>query len=151
MRMYIKSAPTVDVSPYNDNYELPSSTVVYEPTPYQSLLVDTSRDVNGNEVIFFCSDVSLLLNQRRIDESMLPALRDLMQGAPASVTDYFDGMSDDELLRSIKSRYIQAPSEVQSYMLYLQSEIEAGNLPADPPADLPADSSAGTLADTVTT
>lgn len=83
---------------------------------------------NADGSIRYVSDVSLLFNEDRIindiGEDNFRALIRSMQDIPSSP--YYDAnLTDDQLIETVKSRYIQSPSEVRAWVEQMvdQSEI----------------------------
>jgi hypothetical protein len=83
---------------------------------------------NADGSVRYVSDVSLLFNEDRIindiGEDNFRALVRSMQEIPSSP--YYDsGLTDEQLIETVKSRYIQSPSEVRAWVEQMvdQSEI----------------------------
>lgn len=66
----------------------------------------------------YCSDVQLLLNEKRIvTELGASNWNKIVQSIGAPSQKYKPGQySDEDLLRTVKSRYLQTPSEVRSWL-----------------------------------
>lgn len=89
---------------------------------------------NADGSVRYVSDVSLLFNEDRIindiGEDNFRALVRSMQEIPSSP--YYDsGLTDEQLIETVKSRYIQSPSEVRAWVekmvdesQYVRSEYE---------------------------
>lgn len=91
--------------------------ITLELTPYDSLLVNLDKDGN---ISSFNSDVSLL--QRADVLSMLPQSVNSLVDSNASSSPY-DGMSDDDIIASTKSRRIQSPSELEDWSKSVEHEF----------------------------
>lgn len=95
---------------------------LFVPPVYNSLLTDEQK-VDGETITRHHTDVDLVLNQKRIDDSMISSI---VQGwRTTSPTDTFK-YSDEQLISSIKSRHLQSASEIQSWLNYIDSQ--AGNI-----------------------
>lgn len=99
------------------------TTKVVEIRPIDTLI----RRVNEDGSIRIVSDVTLLFNEDRIindlGEDNFRNLVRSMQDNPASP--YRDsGLTDDQMIETIKSRYLQAPSEVRAWLEKLVDKAE---------------------------
>lgn len=82
---------------------------------------------NADGSIRYVSDVSLLFNEDRIindiGEDNFRALIRSMQDNPSSP--YYDvNLTDEQLIDTVKSRYIQSPSEVRAWVENLVDESQ---------------------------
>lgn len=88
--------------------------------PYEDLYV---RD-NGNGSVTILSDVDLLFNQQRLDKMSRTALLDQLQGSQFNqdpvLSKLRSKVPDDYILKFVKSRYIQSPSELRNWSAYLE-------------------------------
>lgn len=95
---------------------------MFVPPVFNSLLL-TEEKVDGENITRHHTDVDLVLNQKRIDDSMISCI---VQGwrttSPTDTSKY----SDEQLISSIKSRHLQSASEIQSWLNYIDSQ--AGNI-----------------------
>lgn len=91
--------------------------ITLELTPYDSLLVNLDKDGN---ISSFNSDVSLL--QRADVLSMLPQSVNTLVDPNSSHSPY-DGMSDEDIISSTKSRRIQSPSELEDWSKSVENEF----------------------------
>lgn len=98
-----------------------SITKLRDKLTYETLLVESIKSTSGPLVDHFVSDVFLLLNQRRLDKMTLAQLQDVFSQQPPSspLNSLRSKMSDDQLHKFVKSRYIQSMSELQSWYEYL--------------------------------
>lgn len=95
---------------------------LFVPPVYNSLL--RSEQKLGDEVITrHFTDVDLVLNQKRIDDSMLATI---VQGWRSSSPTDTSKFTDEQLISSIKSRHLQSASEIQSWLNYI--DAQAGNI-----------------------
>lgn len=98
------------------------STVFVEDKPIDKLRF--SRDEDG--CLFYNSDVKLLLNAERLksfigEEGYLSIIRSI---TPPAKKPIHDQLSDADLIRTVKSRFIQAPSEVQAWFNQMELEYQ---------------------------
>lgn len=96
-------------------------TSVYRSVlPYEDLYI---RD-NGNGSCTVLSDVDLLFNQQRLDKMNRTALLDQLQGAQFTqdpvLSELRNKVPDEYILKFVKSRYIQSPSELRNWASYLE-------------------------------
>lgn len=128
--------------------------VTCEKPVYAPLLISD----HGNDTFTYLSDVDLLFNQQRLDRISLAALQqkldDMTRIQNDGLSELRKNIKDEDLMRFIKSRYIQAPSELRAWCSYLAQEYgtaEAGirqlidelHKKVDEPSS-PADTSSGT-------
>lgn len=99
--------------------------VVMEKSPVSKFLVDEVYD--GDVVIkHYGTDIGILLSQDRLSRELGPILDSIVSNVRSGdLSDKYAGLSDDDLIRTVKSRYIQAPCEVRDWSSYLMSELEA--------------------------
>lgn len=106
--------------------DIPSNPrgVIYQPQVLDSVKDDCNDD---GSVLFIHSDVHALMHQKTLDKL----------GNGAAVRNYLDqlmsvndsssmpeGVTDNDLFDYVKSRYIQSPSELQSYIKRLSSDTK---------------------------
>ena len=99
------------------------NTVVPSIRPIDNLI----RRENADGSYRVVSDVTLLFNEDRLlndlGEDNLRNLVRSMQTNPASP--YVDlGLSDEQLMETVKSRYLQSPSEVRGWLEQLVDKAE---------------------------
>lgn len=106
-----------------------ANCVKYNPSPLASMLHEEVVMPDGKKVFFSQSDVGFLLSQHRLSKELQPIIDDMLQSKGVSdLSDAFANLSDDDIFTCIKSRYIQAPSELQSWSNYLMAELDALNI-----------------------
>lgn len=103
--------------------------VTCEKPVYAPLLIDD----HGDDTFTYLSDVDLLFNQQRLDRMSLAALQnkldDMTRIQNDGLSELRNNIKDEDLMRFIKSRYIQSPSELRAWCSYLAQEYgtaEAG-------------------------
>lgn len=87
------------------------------------------RELSGNEKsIRIYDDVYMLFNQDRLDrmtkEALLSYINDNITSSD-SLSSFRKKMTDSQLLKFIKSRYIQAPSDLQNWSKYLEQMADS--------------------------
>lgn len=100
---------------------------VREVTPMDSLLVSSCTTPHGDESVKYVNDVYLLLNQKRLDKmsldvfsSYLDSIQDISSGD--GLSSIRSNLSDADLLKFVKSRYIQSRTELLAWSQYLTSQ-----------------------------
>lgn len=100
----------------------------FEPPSYSVL---TKQD-NGDGTFSFVSDISLLINERSlIDRVGVDNVRRMMNEFNVPQGSAFDkfrkGLSDSDLIRMVKPRNIQTPSELNDWFSFLSNQEEVFN------------------------
>lgn len=99
------------------NNSLDGRIVSTEPVVSQVLIEQLS---NGHLVRH--SDIHLLLHQEKLatlGERVAASFVDSMQNNVGSSPN-IEGLSDSQIINTIKSKYLQSPAELSSWMQYLQ-------------------------------
>lgn len=103
-----------DYQPVNVRFAKFREQVTYEPL--------LTEDI-GNGTFIYVSDVSLLFNQQRLDRMSLQALQakldEQVNAGNKGLSELRKNLTDAELQKFIKSRYIQSLSELQQWTNYL--------------------------------
>lgn len=108
-----------------DSIEFLKTLVLFQPSLVSENLTKTIVDGNGDEIQAISSDVEILLAMQRgckVDEALASEILARMSKQTDSMQELFDQASDDDLLSSIKSRYIQTPAELEQYIDCLESQ-----------------------------
>lgn len=79
-------------------------------------------DIKGNTSVSLCRDIALVLDQKKAASYGLDAAINemLSRVRQAPLSDSYSGLSDDDLISVIKSRYIQAPCELLQWSEWLE-------------------------------
>lgn len=92
--------------------------IVAQVSPVSQILIETYE--NGHPQLR--SDIHLLLHQEKLaqlgDRLAASYLDSMQTGSHPSI--YPDGVTDEQILRTIKSKYIQSPSELSGWMEHLK-------------------------------
>lgn len=85
--------------------------------PVVSPVENLRRVENSDGSVSMISDVTLLMDQQRLSNLLTPEQLRSYLDSTASIhsSPYSVKMSDDELLQTLKSRYIQTPSELRMW------------------------------------
>lgn len=114
-------------------FDIANSSIVTED-PIDQLLVVKSKDTNGDEVYTFYNDVTLLFNQERLDATLGPDnIRKWIERMAPRTSPYAEKFTDEQLLKFIKDRNIQSPSEIRAWSQYLIEVAESLSTP--PPVE----------------
>lgn len=95
---------------------------MFVPPVYNSLLTNEQK-IDGEIITRHHTDVDLVLNQKRIDDSMIASI---VQGWRTTSPTDTSKFSDEQLISSIKSRHLQSASEIQSWLNYIDAQV--GNI-----------------------
>lgn len=100
----------------------------YQPSTADSFNFVCLKTADSDiESVRLTSDITMLLNQKRLDnlssQALLQHFAEMAQ-SNSSFADVRSKLGDDDLIKFVKSRYIQSPSELMSYSNYLLSEYE---------------------------
>lgn len=105
----------------------------FVPSPVSSLQIQENKSVYGScKSVKFVNDVYLLFNQERLDRMSLERFSvylNEIQSLSPSFSNLRSKVSDSDLQKYVKSRYIQSKSELLAWSNYLISE--ADNLQQD--------------------
>lgn len=96
-------------------------SVFYAPSPVDDFLFEE----NANGSYNLTSDIQMLLNQKRLDKLTLESLIahfDTVSQKSDLLRELRSKLSDQDLVKLVKSRYIQTPSELMAYSECLLSE-----------------------------
>ena len=117
---------------------------------FEDLLTEETTASNGDiSSVRVCNDISLLFNQQRLEslgrEGIKQFLDSLTPKSP-SLASLRSKISDVDLLKVCKSRYIQSPSELLAWSSYLDSSlseiqqdiVDNATAEVEPPAPAPA-------------
>ena len=88
-----------------------------------NLTIDERTDKNGHKYYIHTSDVDLLFREEKLRKLNTFTLDGMVQNLKRSVSDLSD-MSDDAILQTVKSRYIQSVSDVHEYTRQIMHDID---------------------------
>ena len=100
----------------------------YTPTTLDSFLIAQHKaPFDTRESIRITSDIYMLFNQQRLDrmtrEAVINHFNDMVI-KDSSLQNLRDKMTDDQLMSVVKSRYMQAPSELLAWSRWLNAQAD---------------------------
>lgn len=98
----------------------------YQPSPLDDFMFQPHDvDIQGNTSVSLCRDIALVLDQKKAASYGLDAAINemLSRVRQAPLSDSYSGLSDDDLISVIKSRYIQAPCELLQWSEWLENNL----------------------------
>ena len=102
-----------------------SKTVIYRtPSPLDGFLFEQYPLPDGTVAFRKVSDIKMLLNEDRLAQLNPTYVQQMLAAVRSSSVDTSQ-FSDEQLIESIKSRYIQSNADVYNYTRMLQSEIDS--------------------------
>ena len=95
------------------------------PNVVDNLCVNIQKLADGSDVVFLDSDVSLLFNQERLNETLgrdgIKHFFDSLSSRSVPLSELRSKISDEDLASICKSRYLQQPSEILAWSEYLNN------------------------------
>lgn len=116
---------------FNGNSRIPTNFHVFKtPSLIEPLLWQKVAVPNCPDALQLDNDIALLFNQDRLSalgtdtvKAFVSQLDKQMSSVPA-LASIRKKVSDEDLLRFCKSRYIQTPSEMMAWVDYLSANVE---------------------------
>lgn len=105
-----------------------ASRVCVQYSPVCQLQYECTENADGVKEYMVFSDVSLLFNQKRLENLGVDTARDWLNGVQNRLSQPLKeapNLTDDELMNFVKSKHIQSPSELLSWSKYLDAEVAA--------------------------
>lgn len=126
--------PTVGPSIAVEPEKVPATEVLIQGldsmvTPSISPIENLKQIISKDGVITMVTDLFLLLNAERLrnvlgEDTYRAYIASLSASPASSLSQLRAKLSDDDLLNSVKDRYIQHPSEVRSYIQGLDARLQ---------------------------
>ncbi|QRV61761.1 hypothetical protein [Microvirus sp.] len=95
------------------------------PNVVDNLCVNVQKLADGSDVVFLDSDVSLLFNQERLNDTLgrdgIKHFFDSLSSRSVPLSELRSKISDEDLACICKSRYLQQPSEILAWSEYLNN------------------------------
>lgn len=91
------------------------TAIVAQPSIVGEVAVDIVT-IGNQEIYHIGSDIGILFSEQKIKQVNDFDLDAMVQKLKQGTSGNFDGFSDEEIMSSIKSRYIQSPADIESYM-----------------------------------
>lgn len=96
------------------------------PSSIDSLLISERTCLDGSKSVKFNKDIYFLFNQHRLDRMSLQAFTNYLDSMPQSTNSGLSNLrskvSDADLHKFVKSRYIQSQSELLAWSSYITSQ-----------------------------
>ena len=137
MRLYVKK----NITKINPSFSR-KNCIGYQPDAVVPFLFVPMYDGPSEDTstVHFCTDISIILNQQRLTKELQPLVDDILsRSSSGDLSDSFPHLSDDDIISTIKSRYLQAPCEIRDWSTYLVNELKS--LEADKAIDHPSEPS----------
>ena len=100
-----------------------SVMIARTPSAVDSFLCEIDDKPDGGKITFMVSDIGVLFNQQRIMSLNPQFLHDLVARMKQSSPSL--DVSDDVLMSSLKSRYIQSNADVYTWYSQINADIDA--------------------------
>lgn len=104
-----------------------SVTNVRVKSVVEPLYMETTECVHGKcPAVHYGNDIALVLNQKRLDRMTLQGFSDYLNQSQVNddpLRQIRSQMTDEQLMKFVKSRYIQSPSELKSWYSYLHTTM----------------------------
>ena len=97
--------------------------IVRTPSPVDAFSYEEIKKSNGKSRIHVVNDIGILFNQQRLMQINPMMLQNWLSLARQASPD--DGLSDEQILSVIKSRYIQSNADIYNWTRMLGDQIEA--------------------------
>lgn len=104
--------------------------VLREPSPVDSFHNETTiGEDDGLESVTFCNPIVMLFNQMRLDNIGEQSLRQWLEGQPedSALKEILSKCSPEDVIATIKSRYLQSPSEIRAWAEYTAHNMDKFN------------------------
>lgn len=104
--------------------------VLREPSPIDSFHNEiTIGEDDGEESVTFCNPIVMLFNQMRLDNIGEQSLRQWLEGQPedSALKEILSKCNPEDVMATIKSRYLQSPSEIRAWAEYTAHNMEKFN------------------------
>lgn len=104
----------------------PKIAIVYQSRVIDTLLVDERETEKHEKYTVVSSDISFLINQQKLMRFRPEDVRAIVDNYAHSSTplsDALKGMSDEKIIETVKSRYIQSPADMRSYAENLSRNV----------------------------
>ena len=115
-KFYVPPVPVRD-------YSVPVQIgIVRTPSPVDAFVIEEVELAKGVKRVHVVNDIGILFNQQRLMQLSPMMLDSWLKMARQASPD--DGLSDEQILTCIKSRYIQSTTDVYNYTRWLQQNID---------------------------
>lgn len=119
--MYIEKVKLFDIE--SRNLMFGNETEVFaDKSSLESFLTDTCTYLDGDTIVeceVVTTDVSMVFNQNRLRNAGAAVTQEVLDRFRSSGNGAYDSFSDEDIIKVIKPRFLQAPCEIRSWMQYL--------------------------------
>lgn len=105
-------------------------TVLRDASVVDEFYKESIINTDGSESVSFMDPIYILFNQQRLNSLGTTAAQsflDSLQPQSDSLAELRKKCSDDDLMKMVKSRHLQSPSEILAWCRYMESNIDAFN------------------------
>ena len=106
------------------------NVVLREPSVVDEFYINKMTNPDGSESVQHVDPIFVLFNQQRLESLGTSAAQyflDSLQQPNDSLTELRKKCSDEDLLKLIKSKYLQSPAEILAWCRYMDANIEEFN------------------------
>lgn len=96
--------------------------IVRTPSPVDAFTYEEIKKSNGKSRVHIVNDIGILFNQQRLMQINPMMLQNWLGQARQASPD--DGLTDDQILSVIKSRYIQSNADIYNWTRALGEQID---------------------------
>lgn len=118
----IKQFDPIEVTPFVDD----RLVISVQPRLIDSLLAETRETPSGESYTFVPNDITLLVEQQKLmhfNPRDVQAVIDSFARSSTGMSDALKGLSDEQILSTVKSRYIQSAADMRSYAESLSRQV----------------------------
>ena len=98
------------------------TAIVRTPSPVDAFTYEEIKQANGKSRVHVVNDIGILFNQQRLMQ-LSPMMLDKWLGMARHASPD-DGLSDEQILSVIKSRYIQSTTDIYNWTRALGDQID---------------------------
>lgn len=118
----LKQFDPITVTPFVDDRLI----ISVQPRLIDSLLAETRETPSGESYTFVPNDITLLVEQQKLmhfNPRDVQAVIDSFARSSTGLSDALKGLSDEQILSTVKSRYIQSAADMRSYAETLSRQV----------------------------
>ena len=114
-----------DVISYGIKPQLePSKVGIYRtPQPVDEFRAEVVKQPDKSVSVRYVSDLKMFFNQQRLNQLSPQYIQQMLQSARKSDNSF--GLSDEQLIAGLKSRYIQSNADMYAYTRWLNDNIDS--------------------------
>ena len=106
-------------------------TVLREASVVDEFYKESITNADGSKSVSFLDPIYILFNQQRLNSLGTTAAQsflDSLQPQSDSLAELRKKCSDDDLMKMVKSRHLQSPSEILAWCRYMESNVDKFNV-----------------------